>query len=327
MGSRAVFEFGGRCCCGDAISCPQWNACLPNRLSVSLSFVCRIIERWNSQRRGGGEWVVDAEATFVRVNSGANAYMVLQTGKFSWHASADYYSFHGDSFAGSPCYPCRSAYLSQTSVAVPIIDRPLIASVTPNPSIPGGTFPFCFRCPNTASDVFSVVSIGMEGPFQWTDTFYRENGSQNGQLIRNSNQQRYVQVASTRAGCLNDRSFKEYSILAFGSACDGPNGCGLVPGRNPWWWGTGEKNCTNNEKSFGACSDSGGQPISRPRSNMGWSVVSCPNEIYDQHSCFNQTPPLQCGTSIYFPPYNEDGVVSRTIEEEVVSAFQITNIS
>jgi hypothetical protein len=321
-----MFEFAGKCCCGGAINCPQWNACLPNRVSVSLSFVFRITERWFALKRGGGEWAFSADATFVRVGSGPSAYMIVESGTYSWNAASERYAFHGDSFGSQPCYPCRSGYLAETRVAVPIIDAPLTNGVFP---IGGGviqTRPFCFQCLG-GSNIYSGFRLIGGGPFQWNDTYYRENGSVQGSVAFNSTAPRFVSVVATRPGCMNDIQFKDYAIENFGAPCDGFNGCGLVPGRQPVWWGTGNKNCTNQEKSFGICSDSSGNGTTRPYPDMGHAVEMCPENIFDTHSCFGQNPPLQCGSSFNFPPYNEDGIVPRTFSEEMVSAFQITAIS
>jgi len=309
------------CCCG-AIDCPQWAACLPSFMSVRMSLVCSITEEWDGLPKTSSDWVASADARLVRVNSGASAFMTIQTGTFSWNASATIYSFSGDTF-GNPCRPCRFSYRSLTRQAVPIVDRPMVQGGLPQLD---GFSVFCTRCGTGAAPVLTGIKFGMQAPFQWTNTSYSPSGAQTGQTIQSSNAERFVTFVGTRSGCLRQNTFKEYAVEGFGSVNDSNGNCCLTPALPTWWHNTGEKSCSSQSKSFGVCADDGGTPVFVPIPLMQWTQRRC-DQIFDTHSCFFPPPtqPIQCGTSVNFPPFNEDGVVTRRTIEEVRSELEITD--
>ena len=320
------------CCCVSAPpDCPSWSACLPQAISMDLSLAFRYTERWNGIVRNASEWIVSADAVFERRQL-ASGFQYLQfiSGNFSWTASTDTYSFHTSSSDPAPCYPCGSSYLFNRVRAVPVVNRPMVAGSPQGQSGGAGIFGAsldCFRCFSSNSPALSRLTVAAQGPFQWNFTTFRENGTILTQGQQTSNVPRYVQVIGSIPGCIRPNTFRQYAIASFGSIFDNQTGGGgLYPSYNPIWWGTGQKVCSVQEKNYGPCFDSDGNPIQIPLPSMSWDVTTCPDELFDTHSCFGPSTVLECGTSMNFPPYYIDGLVSRTIQERVESAVQITGI-
>lgn len=318
------------CCVSTPPGCPAWSACLPNTISLDLSIAFRYTERWNGIVRNASEWIVSAEASFERRQlAGGSPYLQFIQGTFSWTASRDTYRFHSTSFSPAPCYPCGSAYLSERVRAVPIVNRGMIGDplAGQGQGIFGASLN-CYRCFVPNSPALSQLTVAAGGPFQWNFTSFRENGTIFNQGQQTSNVPRYVQAIGLMPGCLRPETFRQYAISSFGSVFDNQTGGGgLHPSYNPIWWSTGQKVCSVQEKNYGPCFDSDGNAIQIPLSSMSWDVTTCPDELFDTHGCYDPLPVLECGTSLNFPPYNVAGLVSRTIQEQVESAVQVTSIT